>query len=52
MRNLDILVHFQGNFDHFQEGEQVIKVCIDEFSKKIFVFTSLFNLITFAYATG
>ena len=40
MRNIEILNHFTGNLAELEADEQVVRACIDEFDKMLFVYTS------------
>ena len=51
MRNLDILSHFRAALELSDPNDTVIKVCLDEFSKALFVYTSSHKLIGFKYGS-
>ena len=40
MRNIEILNHFTGNLAELEADEQIVRACMDEFDKMLFVYTS------------
>jgi hypothetical protein len=50
MRNLEILTKSIDTLKLLQENEKVICSCIDEFSKVLFVYTSLTRLLIYNYS--
>ena len=50
MRNLEILTKSIDTLKNLQENEKVVCSCIDEFSKVLFVYTSLTRLLVYNYA--
>ena len=49
MRNLEILTHFRDALSLSDPDETIFRVCMDEFSKAVFVYTSKHTLYGFKY---
>ena len=51
MRNLEILVQFEGQLAHLANDERVSRACVDEFTKTLFILTTKMNLLIYKYGS-
>ena len=47
MRNIEILTHCPGILSGLDAGETVLRACVDEFDKTLFIYTSNCRLLGF-----